>query len=255
MYDMFVILLFFPIILGISYIITRCLLRIDWGPFQVGLMILRFVGVTIHELSHFFMCIIVGVRPKSISVRLRSGYTGEVDPHGKVVMDIHHNTFLQAALISLAPLIFCTWLFFFFLEWAFNEALDPFIRIIAGFLCISIFFGATPSKPDFMHIGFWFKKDPRYSLYQIFLLLLSGCCVWAIVTFYTIVLPFDIIYYILVGIGYSVLKYGFRGINTAMYKVTHHSGDTHLRVRYGRLKRSRFKPSKPSKLGKREAPW
>jgi hypothetical protein len=252
---MFLILLFFPIILGISYTVTRCVLRVVRGPLKSIFNILRFIGVTIHELSHFFMSILVGVRPKEISIRLRNELTGQVNPHGHVSTDCHNSTFLQEALICLAPLIFCTWLFFFFLDAAFNEALDPFIRIIAGFLCISIFFGATPSKPDFIIIGIWFKKDPRYSLYQVFLLLSSGFCVWAIVTFYPIVLPFDIIYYILVGIGYSVLKYGFRGINTAVYKVTHHSGDTHLRVRYGRLKRSRFKPSKPSKLGKREAPW
>jgi hypothetical protein len=252
---MFTILLFFPIILGISYILTRCVLRVVKGPLKTFFNILRFMGVTIHELSHFFMSILVGVRPTGISVRLRDELTGQVDPHGRVSTDWHNSTFLQEALICLAPLIFSTWLFFFFLDTAFNEALDPFFRIIAGFLCISIFFGATPSKPDFRIIGIWFKKDPRYSLYQVFLLLSSGFAVWVILTFYSIPLPLDIIYYILVGIGYYVLKYALRGLNWIRYGLTHRKGDTTIRVNYSRFRRSRFKPSNPSKLGKRKPPW
>ncbi len=258
MYDMFIILMFFPIFLGVSYIITRWLLRIDYGPFSNVLWALRFIGVAVHELSHFTMCIIVGIRPKGIVIRLRSRMTGNVNPSGKVSVDWHNGTFLQAMFICLAPLIFATWLFFWSLSIVFTAHLNPFIRIIAGFFCVSLFLGATPSKPDFRIIGHWFKKNPKYSLYQLTLLVLSGFFMWAVLVYYSIVLPLDLIYYILVEIGYYILKYGFRAIGWAVFKVASFHNpqrSTSPRIKYGQFMARRFKPSKPSKFGKREAPW
>jgi len=205
------------------------------------------------------MCIIVGNRPKGIAIRLRSRSTGKVDPHGYVQTETHNSTFLQEMFICLAPLIFSTWLFFWSLSIVFTaDQIHPLIRIAAGFFCVSLFLGATPSKPDFMIIGRWFKKDPKYSLYQLGLLVLSGFFVWAILFYYSIVLPLDIIYYILVGVGYYIVKYSFRAVGWALFKVaTFHNPQrsTSPRIKYGRFMRRRFKPSKPSKLGKREAPW
>lgn len=256
---MLIILLIFPIFLGVSYIFSRFLLRIDYGPFSKVLLALRFIGVAVHELSHFTMCIIVGIRPKGIVIRLRSKSTGKVSPSGKVPVDWHNGTFLQAMFICLAPLIFSTWLFFWSLSIAFTaDQVHPLIRIAAGFFCVSLFLGATPSKPDFMIIGHWFKEDPKYSLYQVGLLVLSGFFVWGILVYYSIVLPLDIIYYILVGVGYYVVKYSFRAVGWALFKVaTFHNPQksTSPRIKYRRFMRRRFKPSKPSKLGKREAPW
>ena len=256
---MFIILMIFPIFLGVSYTITRFLLRIDYGPFSKVLMALRFIGVAVHELSHFVMCIIVGVRPKGINIRLRSKETGKVSPSGEVFPDWHNFTFLQAAFTCLAPLIFSTWLFFWSLSIAFTaDQVHPLIRIIAGVFCVTLFLGATPSKPDFQIIGHWFRKDPKYSLYQLGLLVLSGFFVWGILFYYSIVLPLDIIYYILVGVGYYIVKYSFRAVGWALFKVaTFHNPQksTSPSIKYSRFMRRRFKPSKPSKLGKREAPW
>ena len=252
---MFLILIFFPIILTLSYITTRFLLGINFGPFSKFFWGLRFIGVIIHELSHFIMCLIVGLRPVDFRVRLRSKKTGEVNPNGSVSFEGHNGTFLQVALISLAPLLFSSWLFFLFLWIALNSQFDPFWRILAAFLSISIFFGATPSKPDLVNIGIWFKIDPKYSLYQIFLLLSSGICVWAILTFYEIILILDLLYYLLVGIGYFVVKYLLRGFNWISNKIFNGSRSLNHPMNYNRFKRSRFKPSKPSKLGKREPPW
>jgi len=256
---MLIILLIFPIFLGVSYIITRFLLRIDYGPFSKVLLALRFIGVAVHELSHFAMCVIVGIRPKGIRIRLRSKWTGKVDPNGEVIPDWHNSTFLQAMFICLAPLIFSTWLFFWSFSIAFTaDQVHPFIRIIAGFFCVSLFLGATPSKPDFQIIGNWFRKDPKYSLYQLGLLVLSGFFVWSILFYYSIILPLDIFYYILVGVGYYIVKYSFRAIGWALFKVASFHNpqrSTSPRIKYGRFMRRRFKPSKPSKLGKREAPW
>ena len=259
MYDIIIILLIFPIFLGVSYIITRFLLNIDYGPFSKVLLALRFIGVAVHELSHFIMCIIVGIRPKGINIRLRSRWTGRVNPNGEVRPDWHNCTFLQSMFISLAPLIFSTWLFFWSLSFVFTaDQIHPLIRIIAGVFCVSLFLGATPSKPDFQIIGYWFKKDPKYSLYQLGLLVLSGFFVWGILFYYSIVLPLDIIYYILVGVGYYIVKYGFRAVGWAVFKVASlhkPQRSTSPRIKYGRFMRRRFKPFKPSKLGKREAPW
>ena len=255
---MFIILIFFPIMLGASWIIKNISLNNKYGPFSRIIWTLRFIAVFIHELSHLIMALIVGIRPKSFSVKLKSEKTHQVNPSGAVGWEGHNCTFLQAALISLAPVIFSTWLFFWSLSVAFTSGLNPFVRIVALILSGLLFLGATPSKQDFWIIGYWFKKNPKYSLYQIFLLLLSMFFVWGIVTYYNVALPLDIVYYILVGIGYYVLKYSFRGIGWLLFKITtmRNIGRSHSgRIRYNRFIGRRFKPSKPSKLGKRKAPW
>ncbi len=256
MYDMFVILVIFPIFVILSYFITRFLFRHAPGPFKPIINALCFVGVIIHELSHFIMCLLVGIRPKSISVNLRSKYTNTVAPSGSVFLDPHGYTFLQALLISLAPALFSTWLFFWSFDVVFASEIEPFIRILAGLFCLTLFLGAAPSKQDLKNIGLVFRNDPRYSLYQIFLVLLSGLVVWTIIIFYGILLVLDIIYYILVGIGYVILKYSFIGLNRLLYSImSKDNGTNQPKVKYRKFMRRRFKPTKPHKLGIREAQW
>jgi hypothetical protein len=250
-----IILMFIPIILIISYITEQLLLRKNLGPFGSFITGLRFIGVLIHELCHFLMCLLVGVRPSGIQVRLRSRQTGEAAPHGKVTVDInslHKMTFLQATLIALAPIIIATWLFFWCLTLMFSETLEPLLRIMAGFICISLLLGCCPSIPDFRFMGRSFKKDPKYSLYQAFLVLLSIFLVWFIISYYAIMLPLDIFFYILVGICYYPLKYSLHGINKLMYIVFSKRSST---IDYKSYTRKRFKPVRPIKLKTKETRW
>jgi len=255
MNEIFIILILFPIILIASYITEQILLRYNYGPFSKLIIILRFIGVAIHELSHFLMCLLVGIKPKEIKIKFRSEITNSPDPHGSVKHNNHKQTFLQQALISLAPLIISTWLFFWSLMIALNSSYNPVIRIIASFFCLSLFLGATPSMPDLQNIWRTFKTDINYSLYQIFLVLVSGLIVWLFLTHYGINLILDLLFYILVGIMYYILKYFLTGINYLAYLVTARNKNHLQNIQYKSLIKQRFKPKKPYKLGNEEAHW
>ena len=254
MYEVFAILIFIPLILLGSYITEHFLWKADVGPFNPIKNTLCYIGVAIHEFSHFLMALIVGVRPKGIQIKLRSK-EGIIAPHGRVRVDAHGETFLQAALISLAPLFFSTWLFFWMLDILFIENVNIFLFFIAIFLICSLFFGAAPSVVDFTIIWHSFKEDPKYSLYQILLLIISGFLVWILLLTFEVALIIDLLYYLFVGIMYNILKHLIRGIGYLIHLGSKANKNGHRYLKYGVFIRHRFRPTKPYKLGIEEAHW
>lgn len=253
MYYILEILIWFPIFLAISYVIEKLVASHDLGPFKPILNILAYIGVMVHELSHFIMCLLVGVRPTGISVKLKDR-TGQINPNGKVSFEPHGEAFLQAALISLAPIFISTWLFFYSLELVFSETIDPLLRIFAAFFCLTLFLGAVPSTTDFHIIVIRFKEDPKYSIYQLFMVFISGVIALAVIIFYQIII-LDILYFFLVGIVYGIFKYGFMGFSRLLHTSFSHNESHPSRSNYKKSTRKRFKPTKPYKLGREEAHW
>lgn len=239
----------FFIIFISSIIISNILLRSDTGPFRGILLRLAYVGILIHELSHFVVNIAVGLIPRGIEVHYRSRKTGMPAPHGSVTTSPNRK-FLQAFLICLAPLYISTWLIFWALAIAFNALYTPLIRILAGFFCFSLFIGAAPSNTDFKNIFRTFENDPSYSIYQILLIAISILLNWVIISFYQITLMLDVYYYVLIIITYYLLKYGFIGINKLI---------DNLRFRYFqgslRLSPKNFNSLKHHKIKIEEAQW
>ncbi|TFG08625.1 MAG: hypothetical protein EU539_01805 [Promethearchaeota archaeon] len=252
MIDYFIILIFFPIIFLLSYITSKFLLRYNYGPFTKMITILAFVGVAVHEISHFIACVIVGVRPRKIGIKFRSEITHEAAPHGYVDHSTHNITFLQNAFIALAPLFISTWLFFWSLDIALNPIFNPFFRIIMGFICLSLILGAAPSSQDFRTIWVIFKRDTKYSIYQIILIFSSAFLVWMILFLLKIVLFIDLIYYVLVGISYYPVKYFFIALRRMFYLVMKRKNKN---LNYHQFIRKKFRPTKPNKLGIEEAHW
>jgi hypothetical protein len=222
------------------------------------IMILAFVGVVIHELCHTVACVLMGVRPRSFKVHFYDEETRQAAPHGMITHGTHHVSFLQNFMISIAPLVFSTWLFFWSLDILLNwKELDMLAFFFHVFFCISLLLGATPSHQDFRAAWISFKKDPRYSMYQIFLLLLAGFIVWYLLVLFHIILPIDIIYYILVAFMYVVAKYSFRGLGFLLYLITRNRRGmySHPKMNYGRYTRRSFRPSKPRKLRFEDWEW
>lgn len=242
------ILFFIPFIYLVSWGTKQLLLRPNLGPFRPFITVFRFIGVLIHELCHAFMCILVGIRPKGFQVRLRSYVTGRTAPSGQVDFDSHNMTFLQAALIALAPIIIGSWLFFLGLRLMFAGVYDVLIIILAFLLCFSLLLGGAPSRQDIGVMCDWFKKDPKYSLYQIFLVVLSIITVWVFLSFYNLVLPLDVLFFILAGICYYPLKYTFLGLSILIHSIMFRGASG---MKYNEYTRKRFKPAKPHKIGRR----
>jgi hypothetical protein len=106
-----------------------------------------------------------------------------------------------------------TFLFLFCLDVIFNIETDPWVNVVAIFFCVSLMIGSEPSGQDMRLIGVTFRRDPRYSLYQIALVVASGVIVWLFVDLYFISLPFEVLYYIeyflFVVLFYFLLKITF----------------------------------------------
>ena len=246
---MFEDLLWFFIIFFSSIAISNLLLRSDTGPFRSILMRLSYIGVLIHELSHFVINLAVGIIPRGIEVRYRIKETGAPNPHGSVTSSPKRK-FLQAFLICLAPLYISTWLIFWSLAIAFNALYAPLIRILAGFFCFSLFLGAAPSNTDFKNIFRAFEKDPSYSIYQISLVLISILLNWAIISFYNITLMLDVYYYVVIMITYYLLKYGVVGIDKIIENLRFQYFQNSLRLNH-----KNFNPFNHHKIKIEEAQW
>ncbi len=205
MFDDIVIFLAFFIV---SYLFTNITVCRDLGPFNTPIRILGFAGVVIHELSHAVLCILCRVPLKEFKVR----YRGELGGH-IAVKDWERVSFMQATLISLAPLFICTWLLFWFLEVVFDASQASLFRLISGFLCVSVIIGAGPSNADFQQISWGFKKDPSYAMYQVLLVAISSAIAYFVLIHAFATEYHNAINYLIIGAIYVVLKYSIKGVN------------------------------------------
>ena len=251
-------LIILPVVFIISYLLWMILMRArnKIGPFKHIVNALAFVGVIVHEFSHFLLCKLLGVPTDGIRIKLLDETTRRVSPHGSVSLRNDKNlSFMQNFLIAFAPLFISTWLFFESLTIFLTPSFDDFIRVVAAFFCASLLMGAAPSHPDLVIMASSFKTDTRYSLYQIFLAFLSGISVWLAIAYFNIVFPFDFLYFIVIGITYCVFYFLFKGVNRLFHTSYSVRAKTSGRVKLGPFTRRRFKPAKPHKLGIEEPHW
>ncbi len=248
-----------------SFCISYLLLKYTPDPLNKIVIMLAMVGIIIHELFHVLMCVLTNARIKKITLLGRrkkkenqKENKDESEYFGKVtISDRRRLTFLQALLIGLAPLIFSFWLFFFLLEQILNPELDIMLFFLFLFIMVSIVLAAAPSFADLTSIPRAFKNDPNYSLYQIFLLVISIITVWMIVIMYQISFFHEIVFYAVIMIFYYIFKYGLRGINELILTIRSRKNTLPTKINYSRYTRTRgrFKPTKPRKLGIEEAHW
>jgi len=216
----------FIIILIISMIVQKMIRKDILGPFYPIALRLSFIGVIVHELSHYVMNLAVGIIPKKIEIN-------------------KPRSLLQAFFICLAPLYISTWLAFLTLYIALSANFNPVIRVVSGLICISLVLGAAPSNQDFNNIPNAFRKDPIHSLYQIFLVILSSLILWIIIQFSQIIFLLDVFYYFtIIGI-YFILKFIFIGSRDLIHKVQSLNYRKPPKVRIKPFTRKHYKPKKP----------
>ncbi len=200
-----------------SIILSYILLKYTPNPLNKLVLGLAIIGIVIHELCHLLMCIITKAPIKSINllerVKLNGPEESQYGYRGSVTINMEKQlTFLQALLIGVAPLIFSFWLFFSLWDLILTEILDVFGIFIIIFLMISIVLAAAPSAVDILNIPYAFRKDPKYSCYQILLLVLSIISIWFIYLLYPLSLIHEIFNYLIIMVFYYGYKYLFKGI-------------------------------------------
>lgn len=248
-----------------SFLISYLLLTYTPEPLNKIVKALAIIGIIIHELCHIAMCIITNARIENINIIDRAenkekekiGKYGRYNYFGTIkISENKRLTFLQATLIALAPLFISFWLFFYLFDQLLNPQLNIFLFFLYAFIMISIALAAAPSLADILCIPRALKNDPYYSIYQIFLSALSIFLVWLLINIYQFSFFHEAMNYILIMIVYYVFKYGFRGINGIIYKISSRNRRSSSRSHhFKRYTRRRFKPTKPRKLGREEAHW
>ena len=177
---------------------TRALYRRAHTPgFKTMFDVFMFIGVVVHELSHYTLGVLFGTKMGKISIAYHRTGSRRVAPHGSVGNpEFERNSFMQTFMISFAPLFVSTFLFMFGLDVIFHIDTEIWVNIAAVVFCFSLLIGSAPSTQDVRLVGITFNKNPRYSLYQIILVILSGVLVWAFIDLYFVSLPFEVLYYI-----------------------------------------------------------
>ena len=209
-----------PFIIGFmlfSIVVSYLILHYIPEPYIkifIGIMI---VGIIIHELFHYLMCLITNTPVEKVNLlekikkEERQGYR-RYEFNGSVLIKSNNNiSLLQAVLVSFAPLVFSFWIFFLILDQVIHPT-NEIIFFVCLFLILSIIFSAGPSSTDLACIPRAFRENPEYSFYQILLLFLSILMVWWIIPFFGQGTVHEAIIYILIGIFYYLWKYGFKVI-------------------------------------------
>jgi len=241
-----------------SFVASSWYRRVHSPGIKVFFNIIAFIGVFIHEIAHYSIGSLFGVKKSNIRVKYRSEDKTRVSPHGSVTNpEFERSAFLQTFVSSFAPLFVSTFLFLFCLDIILHIQTEFWIKIVALLFSISLFIGSGPSGQDVKMVGRTFKRNPNYSLFQIFLVALSGLSVWIFVDLYFIPLPFEVLYYIEYFLFIILFYYCFRIIIWGFGKIIKwisgaYSKNTISSPKYLTRKR-RFKEF--SKQKEKEAQW
>jgi hypothetical protein len=207
---------------------------------------LCFIGVIFHELAHYVMSLTVGRKPADISVKWRDdNYKHIRNPHGSVSPS-KPESFLQAFIISLAPLYLSTWfIFFLWFDIIFTPFYDPLIKTVAVFILLSVLLTASPSGQDIRTIGKAFIFDPKNSWYQILLIICSILILLFFIIITHIVFPLDIFYYLAIAGIYLTLKFTLIAIRKLVCIINLYNYKKPHKIKFKRFTRKRYKPTKP----------
>jgi mannose/fructose/N-acetylgalactosamine-specific phosphotransferase system component IID len=201
--------------MGIVYFMSRILRWFAtrrYSGFTTFLMVFGFVGVVVHELSHYIACKIVGMPTMGLFVYYRNEYTGDPSPHGHVsVSGLHEYTMSQEFVVDLAPLFTCSILILVMLD-VVNVATDPLWFVLGWSFILSFLMGAPPSVPDLAGIYRAFYKFPGNSLFQLANIIGAFLMGWLVGSLVPITFPFRCMQYVYYTILTIAFYFVFKGI-------------------------------------------
>ena len=234
------------VMLGFS-ILFRTLYGLAHTPgYKLVFNAIAFVGVFVHEVAHYTMAILLGVKPGKFRVKFRSEIGEGVAPHGSIENpESERNSVLQTFAVAFAPMLVSTFLFMFCLDIIFNIQTELLVKVVAIVFAGSLLIGLEPSGQDVKVVGYSFKNDPRYSVYQISLLVISGVLIWVFVDLYFFVLPFEVLYYIayflILTFFYFALKGAFWMVGKSIKGIVKKMGKVEVATPRFLTRKRRFK--------------
>lgn len=212
------------IFLLFSLVVSYLLMKYIPEPFKKIIVGLMMVGIIIHEFFHVVMCIITNTPIKNIKfleitkTERESNYK-KYEFNGCIMVKGENKmTFLQALLVGLAPLLFSFWICFLLLDFVVHPR-DELSFFLSFFIILSIMFSAAPSSTDLINIPNSFINNPKYSAYQIVLLILSIFIVWIILSNLYVSKLHEIFIYLMIMVFYYIWKYSFKFINSMFHLV------------------------------------
>ena len=232
-----------------SIIISYVIIKYTPEPIAKIVKALAVVGIVIHEICHVFMCFITHSPVENVSLikKVEFENSEKVGYYGQVNVYENRISFLQAFLISFAPLSLSFWLFFSILTFLVNNQFTPIMFFISILLLISLVLSAAPSFSDLAILPKAFSYDVDNSLYQILLIILSILTTWLTIFSFNMQFLHEIIIYLIIAGFYFVYKFGFRLARNVFYSIyekkTNRIDKKYIQNR-GILKRRR-KPWKP----------
>jgi len=238
-----------PFILGFmmfSVIFSYIALKYVSPPFSEIIKGLALVGIVIHEICHWVMCIITRSPIEKVTLIKKLDFKEEqrLGYYGEVQVQEHRISFLQAVLIGLAPLYLSFWLFFFLLEILVYSQVDVVVFFICIFVMISISLSAAPSFADFLMIPKAFLNNFNHSIYQVLLIVLSFLFTFTILTVFDLQNFHEFFVYLIVTGFYFGFKYGFRITVNLLYKNRLIAKSLSNRNNFKRYSRRRHNPEK-----------
>jgi len=215
-------------------------------PYSEIIKGLAIVGIVIHEICHYFMCIITRSPIEKVTLVKKLDFKEEqrLGYYGEVRVQAHRMSFLQAVLIGLAPLYLSFWLFFFLLEILLYSQVDVVVFFVCIFIMISISFSAAPSFADFLIIPKTFINNFNHSMYQVLLIILSFLLTFATLIIFNFQGFHELFVYLIVTGFYFGFKFGFRLTGNLLYKNRFTGKTFSNRNKFKRYSRRRHNPEK-----------
>lgn len=199
--------------------------------------IFGFIGIMVHELSHYMMCLLTGVKVE------KAGIIPERDEKGGLhgYISPGDSSFLQTILISFAPLVIGTYLIAFLLQFVLIVYINILLVILSFFLILSILIAISPSPQDIRTIFIAASDNKKYTAFQVALASICVFLSYFIMIFFNFLLFDYLITLFLFTMGtYYSFKYsgiGILALNRAIMSNIRNIKHT----RYKTIKKRRYK--------------
>ncbi len=205
-----------------------------------------FIGIIVHEVSHYIMCILTHTKVTETNIIPIRNKKGGLS--GKIATA--NSNFFQSLLVSFAPLFIGTYIIGFILFYIFSPVVNYMIALILIYIAISILTQMSPSNTDIRMIAKSFQStNKRYTVIQIIVIFIASSISYYLMNFFELII-FDslitlfflsmLFYYMMryLGLGLILIHHNII-ISRRKIKYTKHK----IEVKYRKKKRgNEFSP-------------